>query len=76
MRLVTLKMVRTSRLNPPEPSITINGQRLSEAQALTLRVALGQFQISLGDPEFRAGLGAIGDNYVRHADAVMALMVA
>ena len=33
-----------------EPEITINGQRLSEGQALTLRVALQNFLSDLREP--------------------------
>jgi hypothetical protein len=32
-----------------EPDITINGYKLTEAQAMTLRVALGSFAMSLSD---------------------------
>lgn len=37
-----------------EPDIRINGTRLTVAQAMTVRVALGAFGITLSDPE---GLG-------------------
>jgi len=33
--------------DPPEPSITINGHELTEAQALTMRVALQCFALQI-----------------------------
>jgi len=32
---------------PDEPSISINGRRLTEAQAMTVRVAVGSFEMTL-----------------------------
>lgn len=34
-----------------EPTITINGVRLTTAQAMTIRVAIGAYQISLQDED-------------------------
>jgi hypothetical protein len=39
-------------MNTPEPRITINGSLLTNAQAMTVRVALGSFAMSL-----ESGLG-------------------
>lgn len=33
---------------PEEPEITINGRRLTRAEAMTVRVALGAFAMELG----------------------------
>jgi hypothetical protein len=46
-----------------EPSIIINGRVLSEAQAMTLRVAVGNFLITLREESFMRELGAIGPHY-------------
>jgi hypothetical protein len=35
---------------PPEPRITINGHPLTEAQAMTVRVALNSFDMDLNKP--------------------------
>jgi hypothetical protein len=34
-------------MHPPEPHIVINGQQLTEAQAMTVRVALQAFAVSM-----------------------------
>jgi hypothetical protein len=58
-----------------EPSITVNGARLTTAQAMTVRVALGAFTIALAD-----GLGddhtgtAICAGYLRCIDEINRLM--
>lgn len=41
----------TSRREPREPEITVNGRRLTPAQAMTVRVALGNFAIDLTRPD-------------------------
>lgn len=40
-----------------EADVTINGERLTFAQSMTLRVAIGSFLMSLGDHEMRKALG-------------------
>jgi hypothetical protein len=34
---------------PAEPAITVNGRRLTEAQAMTVRVALNHFSRDMGE---------------------------
>jgi hypothetical protein len=46
-----------------EPNVIINGHILSEAQAMTLRVAIGNFLITLRDDDFMRDLGAVGPHY-------------
>lgn len=46
-----------------EPEITINGVTLTEAQAATVRVTIGNFQIELNDADFMRALGGIGLSY-------------
>lgn len=58
-----------------EPRITVNGSPLTEAQAMTLRVALSGFLMDLEDPEFVAALGNIGPLYQDRAREVQALML-
>lgn len=59
-----------------EPVITINGQRLTEAQAMTMRVALGYFHIGItaeglgNDPAHRA----IRDGYLQVMAQIFPLM--
>jgi hypothetical protein len=54
------------------PRITINGTVLTEAQAMTLHVALGSFQIDLTDQEFVDGIGAeLATAYQARAREVM-----
>ena len=59
------------------PAVTINGQTLTDAQAMTFHVALGHFQIDLAhDADFREGLGAeLHGAYAAHARAIMQLIV-
>jgi hypothetical protein len=54
-----------------EPTIVINGVTLSEAQAMTVRVAIGSFAISLNDglldgPDLRG----ISEGYKRCIDDI------
>lgn len=59
-----------------EPAITINGQRLTEAQAMTMRVALGYFHIGItaeGLSDTPAGI-ALRDAYLRAAREIYPLM--
>jgi len=60
---------------PPEPDITINGVALTEAQALTVRVALSSFLLQLGDLEWSRQLGRVADGYRARAREVEALML-
>ena len=59
---------------PPEPTIIIQGEQLTEAQAMTLRVALGHFQVSLADDDFCNALGEIGPHYQQHARDITLVM--
>lgn len=58
----------------PEPDITINGVPLSEPQAMTLRVALMDFLLSLANQKRLADLGEIGPLYRYHAQGISCLM--
>ena len=58
-----------------EPNITINGVPLTFAEALTLRVAIGNFAISLSDPTFRRDVGEVlARNYAERLDAIQRLI--
>jgi hypothetical protein len=57
-----------------EPHIIIQGASLTNAQAMTLRVALGHFMIDLGNDDFRRDLGEIGPLYRERACEIAALM--
>ena len=57
-----------------EPEITIRGIRLTEAQAMTLRVALENFRMELAG-EFGNELGPIREPYSERAREVSLLMV-
>jgi hypothetical protein len=60
-------------MHPPEPHIVINGQELTEAQAMTVRVALQVFAVSVGeDPRY----GETGRNYLARITEINRLMAA
>ena len=40
---------------PPEPLITVNRTFLTDDQAMTLRMSLGQFMMFLSEPEMSEG---------------------
>jgi hypothetical protein len=46
-----------------EPDITINGVRLGEAHAATVRVAVMHMESWVSTPSNREGLGEVGDLY-------------
>lgn len=48
---------------PDEAIITINGTLLTNAQAMSLRVAVTSFRFELAEPEMAEGLGEIGKMY-------------
>lgn len=48
---------------PKEANITINGTPLTQAQAMSLRVAVTSFRFELHEPELAEGLGEIGQMY-------------
>jgi hypothetical protein len=58
-----------------ESDITINGTPLTFAQSMTLRVAVSGYAMLLDSPSMRAQLGALGDNYVVHLNAIVRLML-
>lgn len=57
-----------------EPDISINGTRLSEGQALSVRVAVEMFLIELSDPGFHEGLGPVANGYQARLLEARALM--
>jgi hypothetical protein len=48
---------------PDEATITINGTTLTNAQAMSLRVAVTSFRIELHEPEMAEVMGDIGKMY-------------
>jgi hypothetical protein len=60
----------------PEPTITINGTTLTNAQAMAVRVAVSNFQMECAEPEFREGIGEIADAYQARLGEVVRLMLA
>ena len=57
-----------------EPAITIGGVKLTEAQAMTVRVALSNFASVLEHEEAAEMLGSIGKHYRKRVHEVRALM--
>jgi hypothetical protein len=57
-----------------EPQITINGTQLTEAQAITTRVAIVNFLIELQDDDFVLKLGPIGALYKARLTEINALI--
>ena len=58
-----------------EPHIIINGQPLTIAQAMTVRVAIGEFLLTLQDEDFLRDLGPIGPHYKERLIEIAKLMV-
>lgn len=60
-----------------EPTITINGKSLTEAQAMTVRVALCDFMAGLDDPDRygRADDAPINDAYRDRLREIMMVML-
>lgn len=60
----------------PEPSIQINGRMLTDAQAMSVRVATTSFHMEVSDDaEIRNGLGLIADGYRDRLGEVLKLML-
>lgn len=57
-----------------EPSITINGHTLSDAQAMSVRVAVTSFRADLDQPSAADALGPIAAAYAARLDEVLASM--
>lgn len=57
-----------------EPDITINGVLLNVGQAMTVRVAIGNFLIELQDEKFLSELGPIGLAYRERLIEISRLM--
>lgn len=63
-------------MSPPEPTITINGQVLNEAQAMTARVAVSCFISQLLEPPFAEALGEdLAAGYLARAREVEDMLV-
>jgi hypothetical protein len=60
---------------PREATITINGTTLTQAQAMSLRVAVTSFRFSLAEPEMMEGLGEIGKLYDERLIEVEQLLI-
>jgi hypothetical protein len=58
-----------------EPRITVNGKPLTVAQAMTVRVAVGNFLLELQDANFVRDLGEIGPLYRRRLIEISELMM-
>jgi hypothetical protein len=57
-----------------EADITINGTKLTFAQAMTVRVALSSFAMQLTDPTWQRDLGTIATGYRAQLDALHSLI--
>jgi hypothetical protein len=58
-----------------EPDITINATILTFAEAMTLRVAISNMRVWLGDPEVRRQVGRqLCDNYDANAASIERLL--
>ena len=59
-----------------EPDITIEGVRLSFAQAMALRVAASDFHMQMNDPETVDGLGdCLAEGYRDRLTEILKLMI-
>ena len=61
-------------MSPREPHVTINGHELTQAQAMTMRVAINLFSIELQDDKFRDDLGGMGRLYQARLREIALLM--
>lgn len=67
--------MRDERSGWVEPDITVNGRRLTFAEAMTVRVALGSFRLFLSEPLNVEMLGeSLVAGYDRHLANVEAAM--
>lgn len=57
-----------------EAHVVINGQRLTRAQSMTLRVAVSSFAWGL-TPEHVKELGQIGEAYLQLANELLVLLI-
>lgn len=63
-------------MTPREPYITVNGRALSEAEAMSVRVAVSTTRMQMNDPEYAKGLGeSLAQGYDRHLAAVEQMMI-
>lgn len=58
-----------------EADITINGEALTFAQSMTVRMAVSTFLLHLRDEDFAKSLGRVGDNYRDRLREVEALIM-
>jgi len=59
-----------------EPDIVVNSRRLTFAECMAVRVAVGAFRISLSDAKFRRGIGEpLAKNYDQHLQVVEQTML-
>lgn len=58
-----------------EPFILIEGTRLTDAQAMALRVATSNMLLDLSDDGFRARLGPVADDYRARLREIVWLML-
>jgi hypothetical protein len=57
-----------------EPTITINGARLTKVQAAAVRIGVNDFVVLLNDVEFRKMLGRFGPLYLAALKEVQVFM--
>lgn len=63
------------RMEPRESRIEINGRRLTEAQAMAVRVAITGFHMETAEPKSRKDLGPIADAYHARLGEVLGVML-
>lgn len=61
--------------NKKEPYIIINGKVLNTAQAMTVRVAIGNFILDLNDKEYYTDLGEIAPLYKLRLNEIMKILL-
>ena len=58
-----------------EPVITINGTRLSEGQAMAVRVAVTNFHMRLTNKNYQRDLGPVAAAYMARVREIVQLML-
>lgn len=68
-------MIKDEETGWVEPSITINGQPLSFAEAMTVRVAIATMQLQMSDPATQALVGKVAAGYVACCGSIFSKML-
>lgn len=63
-------------IEPHEPNIVIDGVALTNAQSMSVRVAITLFHMQCSEEEYRTEMGSIADGYRARLAEVIKIMLA